>query len=456
MYVRPSGALRRLASIRNTLVVLMATCASAVAQSPGPVQREMRVPPGMLPRPAGPPEGMTPEIEEFLKTLFSTYETASSYRDQGRLTVRQRQGRVKTTTEMPVELAFQRPNLALLDTGQHMIACDGKELMIAIRILRQYTLAPAPEKLKRNDIIPQGGGGGLEEGQPEILELLTGQNLYPEFIRNVTRVGWLSDATVDGRACRVLAYNTIFGTRLALWIDRERTVILKVQVDATSTMRLDAAGASRPQSSDQELVVVHELWPVQLDAEIDPKMFVVVPPEGLRKVRQFEQDYGAQPTETEPTGDDPVHGSHLVGKPAPALAGTDIDGKPFQLDDLKGKPALLFFFDVGGGQHDLLAIPIVQRFAQGHGGKLAVLGINAGNQGADVVRDVLKAKQADFRTVLDAERRLGLAFRLGGTPTFVLMDSGGVVRWAYLGTPPDLSERLDRQLSLLAESRPAG
>jgi peroxiredoxin len=195
---------------------------------------------------------------------------------------------------------------------------------------------------------------------------------------------------------------------------------------------------------------------VQLDAEIDPKTFVVVPPEGLRKVRQFEQDYGAQPTETEPTGDDPVHGSHLVGKPAPALAGTDIDGKPFQLDDLKGKPALLFFFDVGGGQHDLLAIPIVQRFAQGHGGKLAVLGINAGNQGADVVRDVLKAKQADFRTVLDAERRLGLAFRLGGTPTFVLMDSGGVVRWAYLGTPPDLSERLDRQLSLLAESRPAG
>jgi peroxiredoxin len=34
----------------------------------------------------------------------------------------------------------------------------------------------------------------------------------------------------------------------------------------------------------------------------------------------------------------------LVGKPAPAIQGTDIDGKPFSLADAKGKPVLIVFW----------------------------------------------------------------------------------------------------------------
>src|SRR5438046_9907555 len=83
------------------------------------------------------PQGWTPEIETFLKSLLTTYQRAESYRDHGRIALVQRAGRAKTTTEMPMELAFRRPTRLLLVAGQYSVGCTGKLLYFAGPVLPQ-------------------------------------------------------------------------------------------------------------------------------------------------------------------------------------------------------------------------------------------------------------------------------------------------------------------------------
>src|SRR5262245_19194602 len=139
-----------------------AASAPASAQLPGSPQ-------GALPRTT---QGLTLEIERFLKRLVATYQEAQSYRDRGRVTLMQQSGRVKMTTEMPMELTFQRPNLLRLDAGQYTAASDGKKLYFVIPELRQYTTAPAPEKLEKKHLHARSILGGTDEGHPELIDFL--------------------------------------------------------------------------------------------------------------------------------------------------------------------------------------------------------------------------------------------------------------------------------------------
>src|SRR5262245_61642813 len=103
-------------------VVILLLASTGAAQSP--VSRPAGAPPPFR-RSSGKPLGLTPEIDGLLRKLVSTYQRAGSYRDQGRVTLVQQTGRVKTTTETPLELTFQRPNLLRLDAGHYIAACDG-------------------------------------------------------------------------------------------------------------------------------------------------------------------------------------------------------------------------------------------------------------------------------------------------------------------------------------------
>jgi peroxiredoxin len=392
----------------------------------------------------GKPEGLTREVETLVRKLVEAYQKAESYRDRGRVKLVQQSGRVKTTTEMPMELAFQRPNQVLLDSGQYTVASDGNQLYFIVPELRQYTAAKAPARLEKRHLQAGSVLGGADEGHPELIDFLVRPDAYDLLLGQVTKIGLNPDATVEGVPCRVLVYETLLGTRLTNYIDAKRMLLLRIEAETPADPQAPSASmAVAPQPATR---LLYEIAPVDLNVPIDPAVFAFKPPPRYRRVAQIGApgDPFSQGSAGPGAATPGLEAGHLLGKPAPALEGQDLSGRALATAELRGKVVLLFFWSLGGSQYSLTSIPVVQQVADHFKSRpeVVVLGIGGDADQPQVVRQVMERKQARFRTLLDEEMKLQRAFQLAGLPTFVVIGADGLVKWAKLGAPPTLKQDL--------------
>jgi outer membrane lipoprotein-sorting protein len=386
------------------------------------------VPP--LQRTAAEPAGWNADIETFLKRLTDTYAKANSYRDHGRIVMIQRSGRVRTTTEMPMELAFQRPNRLLFDGGQHQVACDGKAVTIAVVALRQFTTRPAPERLDGQHLQAWSVMGGVEQGHPELVDFLLRPNAYELWQRQMTNVAWKADASVEGVSCRVLEYETVEGTRVRTYVDPKRMILLRVIAE------------TRP--GDQKIDVSYDLGTVALNGSVDEKEFAFNPPAGFRRVAQFDPNAQSAGHDEPAPAANPPEAAPIIGKTAATIAGRDLRGQMFNPGQMRDKVTLLFFWSLSGGQYSLVSLPVVQQVADYFQNQrdVLVLGISGDSQKAEVITQLMERKKCNFITVFDEDLKLRQAYQIGGEPTFVVVGRDNKVTWARLGAPPTLRQDL--------------
>lgn len=411
------------------LLLLAAACRAQAPLSP---------PPAPAPA-AGPAEGLTDEMRGFLRQLSTAYRTAKSYRDQGRASIVQVSGKVKTTTEVPMSLTFSRPNLLRLDAGQFEAVSDGSRLYFAVPGARQYTLNNAPDALDRRKLPSGSVLGGIEEGHPEILDLLTRDDAAAAILSHIRRIAWKPDADVAGRTCRVLAWETV-QTRITVFVDRERGVILRVE------------GASEPgEEAGTEGPVVDSIRmscdfaPVELNADIKADAFAIAPDAKFRHMREI----GGEPVKAAAPGAPAA--AKVIGTKLPAFGGTDLAGVALRPDEFKDRALLLFFWSASGSEHSLTAIPVIHALAEKYKAspEMAVLGINTDQAPRPMVPQILERKKAAFRCLTDESFALRKLFKLEGVPTLMLADKTGTVRWAKLGAPPDLEKELEAEIAKL-------
>jgi cytochrome c biogenesis protein CcmG/thiol:disulfide interchange protein DsbE len=422
--------------------------AQTLAQAgPGPLQSGA---PPFARRQEGDPQGWNAEIEAFLKKLLATYQNATSYRDRGRVKLTQQMGRVKTTTEMPMELTFQRPNLLFLDAGQYTVVSDAKVLFFVVPSLNQFTAAKAPEKIEKKHLQAGSVMGGADEGHPDLVDFLVQPEAYRVLLGQISKISWKPEATVEGQPCRVLFYETVLKTKITTFVETNRMLILKVEAETSSNLPTAGPSAMPATPPQPPSLVSYELWPVELNTDLGSNAFRFKLPPGCQRVAQI--GAGTEPgREFAPPGREPgeaAEGGHLVGHPAPPVSGTDLAGKPLAAADLRGKVVLLFFWSLDGGEHTLLSIPIVQQLADQFKDRpeVLVLGVSGDEDKTPVVSQLLERKKARFRNVIDEGMKLRTDFQLGGVPTFVLIGADGTVRWAKLGAPPTLREELAAKL----------
>ena len=404
-------------------------------------------------RAAGKAEGLTLEVQSFLKELVKTYQSAKSYRDRGRVTLIQTSGRVKTTTEMPMELAFRRPNYLMLDAGQHSVASDGKSLYFTLSAIGQFTAGAAPANLDRQHLQAGTILGSVDEGHPELTDLLLRDDAYSAWIRHIAKIGWKTNSAGEP----VLTYETTQGTKFGLSVDTNRMVIVRIVAQFSSSGATAIPGAAALDHNANQLIrLIYELSPVEFDSKIEDVQFAFKPPPGFKQVESFAFGGPGMPVGVGGQEATTTEGAHLIGKPFPPFQGHDLADNPIDLNDLRGKVVLLFFWSLGGGQYTLLSIPIVQQVADHfkHRKDLLVLGICPDTGRLDTTRDLLKRKNATFRTMLDGDRQLQSQLRLGGEPTFIIIGRDGLVKWAKLGAPPTLKDELTAEIdNSLAKSR---
>jgi thiol-disulfide isomerase/thioredoxin len=159
---------------------------------------------------------------------------------------------------------------------------------------------------------------------------------YPNWEDICRRAGAqvLPDDDIAGRAARHVRCSDYQGGAWDLWVDRETGVVLKV-VGALGSDDFHPF-ATTPRGGFQVTAIDYA-------PEFPPDTFSVEAPPGAKDVSTNAPPQ--QPTSTPEGEDDPF--SHVTlsqGEIAPDWHGTLLDGGAFDLQDLRGRPALILFF----------------------------------------------------------------------------------------------------------------
>lgn len=137
-----------------------------------------------------------------------------------------------------------------------------------------------------------------------------------------------------------------------------------------------------------------------------------------------------------------------VGEPVPPIAGTTLDGTPFDLASLRGRPVLINFW----GPSCVPCrdeFPVLEQELKAHESDgLAVVGVLFGDP-PDQARKFVADYGGTWPTVVDPSKQIATAYKVAARPQSYFVDRDGVLRSIQIGqvTPAEF----DRQFAAIAQ-----
>jgi hypothetical protein len=142
--------------------------------------------------------------------------------------------------------------------------------------------------------------------------------------------------------------------------------------------------------------------------------------------------------------------------PEPGRLAPDFTAGSFRLADARGKPVVLVFFKPGSETTDL-ALAVADALNQKHGARSVIVPLAIWGDPAAGVKDRDRRK---LTVPIYDGAQAETAFGVESVPRFVVLDSGGLVRWTFVGVGAETGysarEQLERLLPGTAPNTPVG
>jgi cytochrome c biogenesis protein CcmG/thiol:disulfide interchange protein DsbE len=136
-----------------------------------------------------------------------------------------------------------------------------------------------------------------------------------------------------------------------------------------------------------------------------------------------------------------------IGDPAPDITTTTLDGAPFALADLRGRPVIVNFWGPScvpcREEFPLLAAKLAAHADDG----LAIVGVLTDDPVAPA-RDFIADYGATWPNVVDPDKAFKAAYRVAGRPQTYFVDKDGVIRSIQIGELTDAD--FERQYARIA------
>ena len=136
-----------------------------------------------------------------------------------------------------------------------------------------------------------------------------------------------------------------------------------------------------------------------------------------------------------------------MNEPAPVFAGTTLDGVPFRLDELRGRPVVVNFWGPTcvpcRTEFPLLKSKLEQHATDG----LVVVGVLM-NDPAALARTFITDQGATWATVDDPDGAIKSAYRVVARPQSYFIDRDGILRSIQIGEVRDAD--FERQYRLIS------
>lgn len=396
------------------------------------------------------PDNIEQRARAVIKRAIQQYHTLDSYCDElvGHYEIVAKDAHGKPLNEeqsFHATLRFKRPNHLALTTPELGIHSDGKQLWLHLDPLAQYTQQPAPKPLDLAAIDTQlpvpfpphlaayilaNPNQSLDDLFPMINELT---NATPESHDNQPGV------RIDGRFDPADTPLPFANTHIpfSAWFSDKTGLLGYLRVDFTEQARKSAANnPTTPMEVTREQITLR-FENVTTNTKIPPTEFTYEPPGNFAEVQTFGT---------------PSHSPlDLLGKPAPPITGTTLDGKPFNLADLRGRVVLLDFWATWCAPC-VAALPTIQKTHEKYAKQpVTIVGINQDLPGRDDhVRNYVKNQKLTFTQLRDANSMLGTTYHVTGIPCSFLIDKTGTIQSVHLGyNPQNYARKLHAEIDTL-------
>ncbi len=369
------------------------------------------------------PPGRRPEAKQLLQVVQAVYRSAKTLRVDGfSSSIIKQDGKVvKSEQNKKITTLYKAPSKFVLDSSDFKMACDGKNVSIYVAAAKRYQKMPFDAKFARELVYSKPGIG--------VMGLLFGV----DYVSAIESFKLLKDAKISGQDTFVLALRFKKGAGVmrdanvnqTLWIGKRDLVIYKNQVIITMHPKAPKGYKGKvPKIIETTLIGI--VQKCSANTKIADSVFVFKAPSGAKAV------IAPKPVD-------------LIGKQAPELSFTSVDGSKKSISDFKSKSVILIFWALPMPDKQLSALQSAYD-KQKDNAEIIAINFNGAN---DKVKEFMQKKGYSLPIVFGDESLFKLAvekYGMHGVPSMLIIDKAGNVRLATIGIPDanDLAAKLEK------------